>query len=321
VMFINTPDLLDYLRNAYNPTAEETFDQRFNLVRNTPVLILDDLGTQNTTPWAAEKLYQILNSRYVEKRPTVVTTNLDLEDLDPRLRSRLSDIDLVRRVLITAPDFRRTAVEHNVSSMSSINMYHDMTFERFEVHRRGLSREENDNLREAKHLAVAFAEFPHNWLAFTGGYGVGKTHLAAAIANHCASREYPVLFVVVPDLLDHLRAAFSPESHTSFDQRFEEARTTQLLILDDLGTESATPWAREKLYQIINYRYVTRLPTVITTSLSPKAFDQRILTRMYDESVCRVFNIVAASYRRYSIPEPTEKESLSGRKRGHKEGR
>jgi DNA replication protein DnaC len=316
VMFVNVPDLLDHLRNAYSPNVEESYDQRFASVRDTQLLILDDLGTQNTTPWAEEKLYQILNTRYVEKRPTVITTNLDLDDLDPRLRSRLSDMDLVRRVMITAPDFRRTAVEHNISSMSNLMLYSHMTFESFDLPRKDLSREFNENLYAAKELAISFAKNPYNWLVFTGGYGVGKTHLAAAIANYRAQRGYQAFFVVVPDLLDHLRAAFGPDSRTSFDERFEEARTTHLLILDDLGTESATPWAREKLYQIINHRYVAHLPTVITTSLSPKAFDQRILTRIYDETICTVHNIVAPSYRRSKIPIADLPEQPPENKRG-----
>ena len=101
----------------------------------------------------------------------------------------------------------------------------------------------------------------------------------------------------MPDLLDHLRAAFSPDARTSFDQRFEEVRTAALLVLDDLGTESATPWAREKLYQIINHRYVAKLPTVITTSVSPDDLDPRIRTRILDETRCLVFPIIAPSYR------------------------
>ena len=46
---------------------------------------------------------------------------------------------------------------------------------------------------------------------------------------------------------------------------FEGVRTTEILVLDDLGTESATPWAQEKLFQIINYRYNFQFPTVFTT--------------------------------------------------------
>ena len=58
-----------------------------------------------------------------------------------------------------------------------------------------------------------------------GGYGCGKTHLAAAIANHVIEQGQPALFVVVPDLLDHLRASFSPASGISLDKRFEEVKT------------------------------------------------------------------------------------------------
>ena len=59
-------------------------------MRNAPVLILDDLGTQNGTPWAQEKLFQILNHRYNAQLPTVVTTNLSIDRLDERLRMRLT---------------------------------------------------------------------------------------------------------------------------------------------------------------------------------------------------------------------------------------
>ncbi len=304
VLLVNVPDLLDYLRGAYNPNAEETYDERFNEVRDAAILILDDLGTQNATPWAEEKLYQIFNTRYVHKRPTVITTNLELDDLDPRLRSRLNDLDLVRKLAITAPDYRRSNAEVGQSSMSSLALYHDKTFEGFEI-RSDLSREEQSNLKQALQLARNFAKAPQDWLMFTGGYGVGKTHLAAAIANYQAMRGYPAMFVVVPDLLDHLRAAFSPDARTSFDQRFEEVRTAALLVLDDLGTESATPWAREKLYQIINHRYVAKLPTVITSSVSPDDLDPRIRTRILDETRCLVFPIIAPSYRGGHDARPT----------------
>jgi len=315
VLFVNIPDLLDYLRGAYSPNAEETYDERFNEVRDAAILILDDLGTQNATPWAEEKLYQIFNTRYVHKRPTVITTNLDLDDLDPRLRSRLNDLDLVRKLRINAPDYRRSAIEQGQSSMSSLALYHDKTFETFEI-RADLKREEQANLKQALQSARDFAKEPQDWLMFTGSYGVGKTHLAAAIANYQAMRGYPAMFVVVPDLLDHLRAAFSPDARTSFDQRFEEVRTTPLLVLDDLGTESATPWAREKLYQIINHRYVGRLPTVITSSVSDDALDPRIRTRIFDFTRCHIFPISVPSYRGGQSNKPDTKTQSTGYKKG-----
>ena len=99
----------------------------------------------------------------------------------------------------------------------------------------------------------------------TGPYGCGKTHLAAAIANYRVDLGHLPMFVSVPDLLDHLRSTFGPSSHVTLDHRFEEIRLPPLVILDDLGTQSMSPWGREKLYQLFNYRYLAELPTVITT--------------------------------------------------------
>ena len=102
--------------------------------------------------------------------------------------------------------------------------------------------------------------------------------------------------MTVPDLLDHLRAAFAPGTITSFDQRFEDTRTASVLVLDDLGTENATPWAREKLFQIIDYRYVARLPTIITTNWDAEV-DPRIKSRIFDLARSSVEEILAPSYR------------------------
>jgi DNA replication protein DnaC len=76
-----------------------------------------------------------------------------------------------------------------------------------------------------------------------------------------------------------------------------------LLILDDLGTQSATPWAREKLYQLFNYRYNAELPTVITTSQFGDVIDPRIFSRMQDQRLCRIVNINAPAYRGVAAPE------------------
>ena len=117
---------------------------------------------------------------------------------------------------------------------------------------------------------------------YTGTYGCGKTHLAAAIANARVREGHPALFIVVPDFLDHLRAAFNPQSPVTYDKRFEEVRRAPFLVLDDLGTESATPWAQEKLFQLLNYRYVAKLPTVLTTARLLDELDPKLRTRLLD---------------------------------------
>jgi hypothetical protein len=58
-----------------------------------------------------------------------------------------------------------------------------------------------------------------------------------------------------------------------------------VLILDALGTESATPWAREKLYQLINHRYNHRLATVFTSNVRLEQLDPRVASRMHDPAL------------------------------------
>ena len=297
VLFLTVPDLLDYLRSAFGPSSPAGYDERFDEIRTVGLLILDDLGTESPTSWAQEKLFQILNHRYNANLPTVITTNHELEEIPLRFQSRLVDPDLTRIVTILAPDYRRAGVAQDQSELSSLGLHTHQTFDSFDLRERELPKEEADNLSKAVQIAQNYAQDPSGWLAFLGEYGCGKTHLAAAIANQRVDQQHPALFVVVPDLLDHLRATFNPQSSVSFDKRFEEIRRAPLLVLDDLGTESATPWAREKLYQIFDYRYNANLPTVITTAINIEKLDPRLATRMLDLSRCHIFEIHAPSYR------------------------
>ncbi len=173
--------------------------------------------------------------------------------------------------------------------MSALDPFRDKTFENFDPRVPGT--------QEAYEAARRFARDPHGWLVLRGGYGCGKTHLAAAIANEAARHNVQVLFHVVPDLLDHLRSAFAPTSTIQYDELFEGVRTSHLLVLDDLGTESATPWAQEKLFQIINYRYNYQFPTVITTNRRIDTIDERIQSRISDQALCRIVEITASDYR------------------------
>ncbi len=303
-MFVIVPDLLDYLRAAFGPASESGVDERLSAIRETPLLILDDLGAHHSTPWAQEKLFQILNHRYNGRLPTVVTTNQRFDDLDPRIASRLADLDLSQVFEIPAPDFRQGqgssgALERQARNLSELALHADQTFESFSLRRlEDIDLESKESLARAVAEARRFAENPAGWLILSGVYGCGKTHLAAAIANHqvAASRPAP-MFVVVPDLLDHLRATFSPTSGASLDRVFEQVKSTTLLVLDDLGTESATPWAREKLFQLLNYRYSARLATVITTTAKINEIDPRLQSRMLDTSRCTFFVITAPSFR------------------------
>ena len=151
--------------------------------------------------------------------------------------------------------------------------------------------------RTAYQRARQFAETPDGWLVIMGGYGTGKTHLAAAIGNYRMSLGEPALFMVVPDLLDHLRSAYAPESDLGYDELFEAVRQAPLLILDDLGTQISTQWAQEKLYQLFNHRYIFRLPTVFTTNSSLDEIGGRLASRMSDPQISYCVTIDATDFR------------------------
>lgn len=295
-LFLTVPDLLDTLRFAYS-SPESPFEERFENIRSSPLLVMDDFGTENATSWAKEKLFQILNYRYINELPLLVTTNLDLDQMEGRIRSRLQDPNLVNRVHILAPDYRRPTDDTGHSELSSLSLMNERTFGSFSLREdENLESEDRRRLKNAFQAARDFAENPRGWLVLQGSYGSGKTHLAAAIANYRAGEGRPPLFVVVPDLLDHLRSTFSPDSTVSYDRRFNEIKTAPLLVLDDLGTQSMTNWVKEKLYQLFNYRYNAGLPTVITTADTLSEIDPRIRSRMMDRRICRIFALTAPPY-------------------------
>ena len=331
-LFITVPDLLDSLRFAYND-PETTFEARFEDIRNADLLVMDDFGTQNATPWAQEKLFQIINYRYTNKLPTVVTTNLILDEIESRIRSRLQDADFVKYIHITAPDYRRPTETSNPGiSMLSFSHIKAMSFGNFETRDEEVGKEvvttiikekqdrygrpfkDKEIIREkvtAQHVkrlyealdaSVHFAENPNSWLVILGGSHAGKTHLAAAIGNYRLKNGGQAILAEVSTLLDDLKATFRPNSDVTFDRRSYEIRTTPLLMLDDLKESGiSSVWAEDKLHQILNHRYYANLPTVITSTLDPDSFSKSypsLWNKILDTSKCQICVIDMPPYRR-----------------------
>ncbi len=293
VVFLTAPDLLDFLRMTYN--AEARFETHFEHIRDAPLLVLDDLGMENPSAWAKEKLFQLLNYRHVKQLPTVITTSRPLDELEPRLSSRLLDESVVQHIVLAVPDYRRATHSRRLElRFNNLEPYSQLTFANFRTD--SAFPDEEANLKRVKKAAQSWADNPQNWLCLLGDYGSGKTHLAAAIANHLYEPGKDLKFANVPDLLDYFRETFAPQSQLRFDQRFHAILDTSILLLDDLRLASATAWAKEKLFQIIDYRYLRRLPTVITTVETPESIDQRIATRLLDQRLCSIYALAARSY-------------------------
>jgi DNA replication protein DnaC len=298
VIFMTTPDLLDHLRQAYAPNAEIEYDELFEHLKTTPLLILDDLGSESATAWANEKLFQLLNHRYVSKLSTVITTNLDLDHMDARIRSRLVDQHLTRIIALDLPDYRRGGETQSHSELFNLRLYSQMTFENFVLKRAGLTVAHTQNLGKIHAVAQSFAQSPQSWLILLGANGCGKTHLAAAIANaYHQQHGEGVIMLNTGELIEHLKETLSSNSRDTLSARFNEVRKAPLLILDYFQLDTASAWAREKLFQIFEYRYLAHLPMVITKAGSSiDDLEERFQARMRDARFSRILFIEAPAY-------------------------
>ena len=105
------PDLLSEWKATYNGGGEDEDDvtRRYG---DADLLVLDDMGKGAPTAWALERLFQIVNRRYDNLRPTVVTTQYDAPDLGRRL-AEMGDRETARAIVrrLTCDDTRRVMVK------------------------------------------------------------------------------------------------------------------------------------------------------------------------------------------------------------------
>ena len=289
-LFMHLPDLMDHLRASFGPTSEMSYTDLFEKVRSTPLLILDNVGGSASTPWALEKLQQIVNHRFNAELPTVFTSAVAVGGLDPYLRARIEAPNLSQILTLRRPS--------DTPGMGAVppELLERMSLDTFDPAGNNPSPTQQERLQVALETARGFATYLPGWLTIRGPTGVGKTHLAVAIAKDCLSRGHQVFYAFVPDLLDHLRGSFDRSSPVNYDRAFESVRNAELLILDDLTGERSGTWAHEKLLQIIVHRHNRKLPTVITTAGFGKEMGP-ISSRATDKAVAQVVDMDAPDFR------------------------
>ncbi len=291
VFFVTAADLLDHLRSTYAPDSDLAYDEMFEQVRSVPLLVLDDLGDESATPWAKEKLAQVLTHRYNERLPTVITTPGPVDKLDERVAGRLADSTVSNIVRLRGHGPSEDTVD--VLDFQP----QGMTFESFDSNGGGLGKSARENLQAALATARGFAKHPEGWLVFTGTHGCGKTHLAAAIAAHRREQGDNVTMVLVPKLLDYLRSTFGQPSREAF-QTIDRLARTDLLVLDDFDASVITEWASDTLYLILNQRKLAGLPTIVTSTMDTEEdVDPRLWSHFSDMRLTILFKIDAPDYR------------------------
>jgi len=147
---------------------------------------------------------------------------------------------------------------------------------------------------------LEYAQDPKGGLFLYGAYGTGKTHLAVAIARELILQGKKVEFVYTPRLLIGIRKAFQEDAGADELSRISHySEGVPYLILDDIGVEKTTEWARQTLDLIFYERDAKELSTVITSNLSPdeiaEKIDPRISSRL--AGMGKILPLIGPDYR------------------------
>lgn len=312
VFFSHAPDLLDHLRSSFGPASEVSYSDLFEQVRSTPLLVLDGLGSQSATPWAEEKLRQIINHRFNAELPTIVTTAVPLNALDPYIATRLTTRGLGRIVELGMTQSERLEELGQIPE----NLLSTMTFERFNTNVSGLTSEQRKSVEAAYHAAQNFAERPDGWLVLTGNTGVGKTHLAIAVAERQLQAGRQVMYYFMSRLVFDLQTLVGTDP-ARYADLFDRVTSAPFLIIDNLRRSTrfhevddgrnrrtiskqwlgGTPWAEDQLYHIITHRHSHRLTTIITSSEDFREQQGPTGSLLQDPTISQIIDVDAKNYR------------------------
>lgn len=145
-------------------------------------------------------------------------------------------------------------------------------------------------LEFTKQYAETFNENSNSIFMF-GKTGLGKTHLSLAIANRVLDKGYSVIYDSAINILRNIEREHFSREHSS--DMIDLVMNTDLLILDDLGTEYETPFYNATIYNIINSRLNSGKATIISTNLDlagiKRRYDERVVSRIISVYTCLAF--------------------------------
>ena len=133
-----------------------------------------------------------------------------------------------------------------------------------------------------------------------GLVGSGKTHTAAVLVNELVEEHLvETLFLNLPEVAARLRESLREQGGTDGAGLIDHMKRVELLVLDDLGVERPSAWTGEMLYRVIDERWRTRRPMIVTSNLSParlvRRYRPQIVSRL--EGCCRPLELRARDRR------------------------
>ena len=284
-LWSSSGDVIRALRRESASGADETAGR----YRMHPFLLVDDIPATPATNWEKEHLLLLISERADSRRPTVYVLRGAPEQADPDVAAKICRQE---RGYSTHSLYRPSPPATPIRRLPPAAISGLMTFDAF------LTTHGPDHLATAKATALMWAQDPSGWLCLTGATGTGKTHLALAATAVIAEQHTAVYYANTADLIAELRASVN----SPYDP-LQPAMTATLLVLDDYGAERNTAFADEQLTRLLAHRYDRRLPTIITTNLTPDeltASRPRIASRILDSTVTTLLAMTGPDYRKAS---------------------
>lgn len=147
-------------------------------------------------------------------------------------------------------------------------------------------------------------------LLLWGGVGTGKSFLAGCIANALMEQEVPVRMTNFARILNKLNSSFFGRNDI-----VDRLCRYPLLIIDDFGMERGTEYALEQIYNIVDSRYRSRKPLIVTTNLTLDEIrhpQDTAHARIYDRllEMCVPVSCIGVSFRKETAQEKLERLKL-----------
>ncbi len=190
----------------------------------------------------------------------------------------------------------KTLAESNLSSMQK-NTFESFSLSWYSDQAEDGQLSPRDNMKKILSDCIKFSEnfkTTDDNLLFTGPSGLGKTFLSSCIANHLIGQGIDVIYQssgVIFSLLDRIKFGKNVTEEDNFT--LQKILDTDLLILDDLGTEFITEFSVSELFRILNTRALNEKKTIISTNLSladiKRIYSERIFSRIIGSFVILKF--------------------------------
>ena len=122
-----------------------------------------------------------------------------------------------------------------------------------------------------------------------GSFGSGKSYMLAALLNELAKNKTKCTIIYYPEMLRLLKSSFDDD----YEEKIELLKTTDVLLIDDIGAESVTPWSRDEvLGTILQYRMDSVLPTFFTSNLTLDELETHLATTKNGVDVVKARRII-----------------------------